>query len=499
MSNDLTFNCLSCGTALTASIEHCGHTVICPSCSTSVQIPTVAPVTVASAVILPPPPPPSLWRPNEAALWSILLTPAFSAFLHAKNAEALGREKEATANMVWFYLILLNTAWGILMICGILPDRTPLQAVISILILLGWYLTLGLRQASFVKTAFGNNYVRRSFDKPLLIWLGCAVGLGALAAIFVALFGPGQTQPEWQPGDVYTEQPYPASNAGSDRPSRYQSSRVKEIEKPEASSRSGFQAEDNRVKGGNDDNRKRESDGPVIGDAEEGGQPKPETGTRAITNPRTAEVPTPPPGAEPVPSEAVIRNGIKTLGVKDPILAGYRRGEILVSTGGNGKVAGTRIYPIKMPDNPATYYFYQNEFKDWFINIGGSSVNLQVITNFPPSAPETPSAQDPQPSAPIDEARNTQGLTGSPSNDDRSAAKARLAEISSRMETDKARYSSALAVINRLTNNKKTAVKEGSREFQLCLEASNTMKEIEAGVPALKQEKARLEAILAEQ
>ena len=44
----------------------------------------------------PPPPPPAvasvaLWNPVAAAVWSIVLTPAFGAYLHAKNWETLER------------------------------------------------------------------------------------------------------------------------------------------------------------------------------------------------------------------------------------------------------------------------------------------------------------------------------------------------------------------------------------------------------------------------
>ena len=76
--------------------------------------------------------------------------------------------------------------------------------------------------------------------------------------------------------------------------------------------------------------------------------------------------------------------------------------------------------------------------------------------------------------------------------------KGRLAAINSKMSNDRERFQSALGTINRLTNYKRTPVQEGTQAYQQCLNASKTIQEIEAGVPALKAEKASLEAQISE-
>src|ERR1700684_1195736 len=53
---------------------------------------------------LPTSDPPALWNPSAAAWWSGLFSPAFGAFVHARNADAMGRVSEAKANRVFFYL-----------------------------------------------------------------------------------------------------------------------------------------------------------------------------------------------------------------------------------------------------------------------------------------------------------------------------------------------------------------------------------------------------------
>ena len=50
---------------------------------------------------------PPLWNPNAAANWSLLFSPAFGAFLHMKNWQALGQPIKATSAKVWFVLILV--------------------------------------------------------------------------------------------------------------------------------------------------------------------------------------------------------------------------------------------------------------------------------------------------------------------------------------------------------------------------------------------------------
>jgi hypothetical protein len=44
---------------------------------------------------------PTIWNPNSAANWSLLFTPAFGAFLHMKNWEALGEPAKASSAKLW--------------------------------------------------------------------------------------------------------------------------------------------------------------------------------------------------------------------------------------------------------------------------------------------------------------------------------------------------------------------------------------------------------------
>jgi hypothetical protein len=76
--------------------------------------------------------------------------------------------------------------------------------------------------------------------------------------------------------------------------------------------------------------------------------------------------------------------------------------------------------------------------------------------------------------------------------------KGELAALNTKIETERDRWQTATNTINRLTNFKKTPVKEGSQAYYQCLAASKVIQEVEAGAAELKAEKARLEATIEE-
>ena len=124
-----------------------------------------------------PNPPPALWNPNAAACWSLVFSPAFGAFLHARNAEALGRTDEAKANRIVFYITL--AFFGIILISLFVPTIPEgLWRIAGLGLLLGWYYGVGKKQADYVKVNLQNNYQRKPWTKPLLI------GVAGLAAYF---------------------------------------------------------------------------------------------------------------------------------------------------------------------------------------------------------------------------------------------------------------------------------------------------------------------------
>jgi hypothetical protein len=128
---------------------------------------------------------PALWNPNAAACWSLLFSPAFGAYLHSRNAEALGRADEAKANRVWFYVsIAYLLAVFVTSSISVIPDGVFRAAGLGLL--LGWYFSLGKKQIRYVKEAWREGYQRKPWTKPLLIGFGCLIG--AFILLYAAAF-----------------------------------------------------------------------------------------------------------------------------------------------------------------------------------------------------------------------------------------------------------------------------------------------------------------------
>lgn len=132
--------------------------------------------------------PPALWNPNAAAGWSLLFSVAFGAFLHARNADAMGRHGEAKANRVWFYVTIAYSAFSLVRIQAIPP---VLFSLASTGLLLGWYFALGKEQVRYVKQTWRDRYQRKPWKKPLIIascfLIGTFIGLTVAGKLLCGL------------------------------------------------------------------------------------------------------------------------------------------------------------------------------------------------------------------------------------------------------------------------------------------------------------------------
>jgi hypothetical protein len=125
---------------------------------------------------------PALWNPNAAANWSLLLTPAFGAFLHMKNWQSLGDAKKAAASKTWFIAVIVVFTLGALA-SGLLPDGKfdGLGRAVGIGMLIAWYFQSAREQVAVVKGRYGKAYPRKGWLKAL------ALGVLGVLAYFLAL------------------------------------------------------------------------------------------------------------------------------------------------------------------------------------------------------------------------------------------------------------------------------------------------------------------------
>jgi hypothetical protein len=137
-----------------------------------------------------------LWNPNAAVNWSLLFSPAFGAWLHMKNWQALGEPQKAKAAKTWI-VVSLVLILALSLASGLMPDSKGLDAAtrrFGLVLLVAWYVSAGRAQALLVKQRFGKSYPRRGWAQPLLWAVGAVIGFFAL--VFVIAFVVGMAGAE---------------------------------------------------------------------------------------------------------------------------------------------------------------------------------------------------------------------------------------------------------------------------------------------------------------
>lgn len=152
-----------------------------------------APPKAVVADIQNPADAPPLWNPNAAANWSLLFSPAFGAYVHMKNWEALGETGKASIAKIWVIVVAVILL-GLPLVPVLMPGVLNLQGFsspIGLLLLISWYVGIGRAQATYVKERFGNTYPRRGWGKPILIALAVMFAYFLIVAVLAALFLSG--------------------------------------------------------------------------------------------------------------------------------------------------------------------------------------------------------------------------------------------------------------------------------------------------------------------
>jgi len=105
----------------------------------------------------------ALWNPENTSLWNLLFTPAFGAWIHARNWSALGEEKRAQESMYWFFGVLNLVAW-------MMPFLPVDDMVAAIFIVNGiWHFGFSKLQEAYVKEKLGGIYGSKSWRQPLRV------------------------------------------------------------------------------------------------------------------------------------------------------------------------------------------------------------------------------------------------------------------------------------------------------------------------------------------
>ncbi len=101
-------------------------------------------------------PRPRLWNPAAAAWWSLLLSPAFGAWLHAANWRTLGNRECARTNILYFWLVIAVIVASLSLMFVKEPTIVKLidraEKPLAACLFFGWYVGLGREQVQHVRS-----------------------------------------------------------------------------------------------------------------------------------------------------------------------------------------------------------------------------------------------------------------------------------------------------------------------------------------------------------
>ena len=130
---------------------------------------------------------PAIWSPGAAVAWSLPLSAAFGALIHAKNWKSLGEDSQASKSMWWAYLAVAALVFLLAAIyfTRSAPVLTCMAVPMQPVVLVAWYVTSARAQSAFVRERFGDRLPGKSWGAPILLaavlWI--VYVLAALACI----------------------------------------------------------------------------------------------------------------------------------------------------------------------------------------------------------------------------------------------------------------------------------------------------------------------------
>lgn len=126
-----------------------------------------------------------LWNPRAATYLGVLLSPAFSAYIHMCNWDTLGETDQSLEARAWCCMLLgYFVTFGVLLGVSDVVGRNlapPLSATIGLLA--GWHVWGGRAQERYVAVITGGAYTRRPWHRVIL----AALGVLALMVVAVAV------------------------------------------------------------------------------------------------------------------------------------------------------------------------------------------------------------------------------------------------------------------------------------------------------------------------
>ena len=116
---------------------------------------------------------PALWNPNAAGFWSLLLSPVFGAWLHAKNWKSLNEPEKSKRSLYWVYVSV-----AVLVVSFLSPSG--LSTLIGTALVVSWWLGSGNEQHRYVNEQYPE-YRKKRWGTPLSIGGLCVFCLALIS------------------------------------------------------------------------------------------------------------------------------------------------------------------------------------------------------------------------------------------------------------------------------------------------------------------------------
>ncbi len=125
----------------------------------------------------------ALWNPRAATCLGLLLSPAFSAYIHMCNWQALGEDDQSREAKAWCCMMLgyFVTCIVLLGMGGIVGRHLAPPASATVGLLAGWHVWGGRAQERYVAVITNGDYTRRPWRRVIL------AALAVLTAIVMAV------------------------------------------------------------------------------------------------------------------------------------------------------------------------------------------------------------------------------------------------------------------------------------------------------------------------
>lgn len=154
-----------------------------------ISLPAESPAASDAAAASGPQP---LWNPRAATWWGLLLSPAFSAYIHMRNWQALGQEDKAGEARTWFYMFMIYLVVSCFLagaseILG--RDLTPPSSA-ALGMLAAWHIFCGRGQERYIAALTGGAYSRRPWTRTVFSALGIFTAIVLFNAALIVFITP---------------------------------------------------------------------------------------------------------------------------------------------------------------------------------------------------------------------------------------------------------------------------------------------------------------------